>query len=44
MSSLVIAPSAENELNAIEEENDIVRILHFYHGSQDYLARLLAET
>ena len=28
----------------IEDENDIVRILHFYHGSQDYLARLLAET
>ena len=28
----------------IEDEDDIVRILHFYHGSQYYLSRLLSET
>ena len=27
----------------VEEGNDIVRILHFYHSTQDYLAKLMVE-
>lgn len=26
----------------VEDEGDVVRILHFYHGLEDYLAKLLA--
>ena len=27
----------------VEEVDDIVRILHFYHSTQDYLAKLMVE-